>query len=101
LDGGQGEEQPDIMLPFDHEAGAAGVFDDGPVGVLQSDVQTIVNIVIVVPRPMFSFTEWVGLGHRKSPHQFQGAAFLKPGFSLSVSELYTILSCFECGLPKF
>ena len=24
--GGQGEEQPDIMLPFDHEAGAAGVF---------------------------------------------------------------------------
>jgi hypothetical protein len=49
---------------------------------------------------MFSFTEWVGLGHRKSPHQFQGAAFLKPDFSLSVPELYTVLSSFGFSLPS-
>jgi hypothetical protein len=55
--------------------------------MVQSDSQSILNIVIVVPRPMFSFTEWVRLGHRKSPHQFQGAAFLKPGFSLSRSSI--------------
>jgi hypothetical protein len=63
-------------------------FDDGPVGVLQSDAQTILNIVIVVPRPMFSFTGRVGLGHRNSPHQFQGAALLKPGFSVCPGALY-------------
>ena len=62
-------------------------FDDGPVGVLQSDAQTILNIVIVVPRPMFSFTEWIGLGHRNSPRQFQGAAFLKPDSFLSQSSI--------------